>query len=72
MGAWNCSSSCCDDFLNEEHNLEEVFENLKGWAQEVFLVDSYSKDKTIDIALKHGVNVVQRSLKTLEINGILH
>ena len=49
--------------LNEEHNLEEVFKNLKGWAQEVFLVDSYSKDKTIDIALKHGVNVVQRKFK---------
>ena len=22
--------------LNEEHNLEDVFKNLKGWAQEVF------------------------------------
>jgi glycosyltransferase involved in cell wall biosynthesis len=49
--------------LNEEHNLEAVFKNLKGWAQEVFLVDSYSKDKTIDIALKYGVNVVQRKFK---------
>ncbi len=45
--------------LNEAHNLESVLENLKGWAREVFLVDSYSKDDTIDIALRHGVHVVQ-------------
>ena len=46
--------------LNEAHNLEDVLQNLSGWAQEVFLVDSYSVDNTIDIALKHGVQVVQR------------
>ena len=28
--------------LNEGHNMEAVLENLRGWAQEVFLVDSYS------------------------------
>lgn len=46
--------------LNEAHNMEAVLENLKGWAQQVFLVDSYSSDDTVDIALKHGVHVVQR------------
>ncbi len=46
--------------LNEGHNMEAVLENLKGWAQEVFLVDSYSQDDTVDIALRHGVHVVQR------------
>jgi glycosyltransferase involved in cell wall biosynthesis len=46
--------------LNEAHNLEAVIQNLKGWAQEVFLVDSYSSDETVDIALEHGVHVVQR------------
>jgi glycosyltransferase involved in cell wall biosynthesis len=49
--------------LNEGHNLEQVCENLKGWAQEVWLVDSYSKDDTIDIALRHGVRVVQRKFR---------
>ncbi|MEY3141549.1 MAG: hypothetical protein RLY21_42 [Planctomycetota bacterium] len=49
--------------LNEGHNLEEVCANLKGWAQEVWLVDSYSKDDTIDIALRHGVRVVQRKFR---------
>lgn len=49
--------------LNEGHNMGEVIENLKGWAQEVFLVDSYSVDQTIDIALANGVHIVQRKFK---------
>jgi glycosyltransferase involved in cell wall biosynthesis len=49
--------------LNEGHNMEAVCENLSGWAQEVFLVDSYSKDETVDIALKYGVQVVQRRFR---------
>lgn len=46
--------------LNEAHNMEEVCRNLQGWASEVFLVDSYSRDETVDIALRYGVKVVQR------------
>ena len=46
--------------LNEGHNLEAVLQNLAGWAQQVFLVDSYSQDDTVDIALRNGVHVVQR------------
>lgn len=49
--------------LNEAHNMEAVLSNLKGWAQEVFLVDSYSADETVDIALRHGVHVVQRRFR---------
>lgn len=49
--------------LNEGHNMEAVLENLKGWAQEVFLVDSYSKDDTVGIALRYGVHVVQRKFR---------
>lgn len=49
--------------LNEAHNMEEVCSNLKGWAKEVFLVDSYSQDQTVDIALSHGVHVVQRRFR---------
>lgn len=46
--------------LNEGPNMEAVCRNLEGWAQEVFLVDSISQDDTVDIALRHGVYVVQR------------
>lgn len=49
--------------LNEAHNMLAVLENLKGFAQEVFLVDSYSSDDTVDIALAHGVHVVQRKFR---------
>lgn len=49
--------------LNEAHNMEAVLENLSGWAQEVFLVDSYSADTTVDIALRYGVHVVQRGFR---------
>jgi glycosyltransferase involved in cell wall biosynthesis len=49
--------------LNESHNMDAVLQNLAGWAQEVFLVDSYSDDETVDIALRHGVHVVQRRFK---------
>jgi glycosyltransferase involved in cell wall biosynthesis len=49
--------------LNEAHNMDGVCENLAGWAEEIFLVDSYSRDDTVDIALRHGVHVVQRRFR---------
>lgn len=49
--------------LNEGHNMEAVLRNLSGWAQEVYLVDSYSRDDTVDIALRYGVHVVQRRFR---------
>lgn len=49
--------------LNEEHNMRDVLENLSGWAQEVFLIDSYSTDKTVEIALDYGVHVIQRHFR---------
>lgn len=49
--------------LNEAHNMETVLQNLAGWAQEVFLIDSCSADETVGIALKYGVHVVQRRFK---------
>ena len=49
--------------FNEAHNMQAVLDNLEGWAQEVFLVDSYSSDDTVDIALSRGVHVVQRPFR---------
>jgi glycosyltransferase involved in cell wall biosynthesis len=49
--------------LNEAHNMAAVLENLRGFAQEIFLVDSYSTDATVDIALQGGVHVVQRRFR---------
>jgi len=47
--------------LNEAHNLEAALDNIQGWAEQVFIVDSYSSDRTVDIALRRGVHVVQRA-----------
>ncbi|WP_290782864.1 glycosyltransferase family 2 protein [Arenimonas sp.] len=49
--------------LNEGHNLDGVLQNLRGWAQEVFVVDSYSADDTVDVALRYGAHVVQHAFK---------
>ena len=49
--------------LNEGHNLDAILQNITGWAQEVFLVDSFSQDDSIEIALRHGVHVVQRPFR---------
>lgn len=49
--------------LNEGHNIAAVIENLRGFAQEVFLVDSFSSDNTVDYALSAGVHVVQRRFR---------
>lgn len=49
--------------LNEAHNMGAVLENMSGWAAEVLLVDSFSADDTVDIALRYGVHVVQRRFR---------
>jgi glycosyltransferase involved in cell wall biosynthesis len=49
--------------LNEGHNIDSALKNISGWANEVFIVDSYSKDDTVDIALRNGAHVVQRRFR---------
>jgi len=46
--------------LNEAHHLPDALRNVAGWAEEVFIVDSLSTDRTVDIALEHGARIVQR------------
>lgn len=48
---------------NEAHNMRAVLDNISGWAQQIFLVDSFSSDETVDIALSYGVRVVQREFR---------
>lgn len=49
--------------LNEAHNIGAVLANLRGWAREVFVVDSFSTDETVQIATGHGAKVVQRRFR---------
>ena len=44
--------------LNEEKNLPDCLESLKGVADEVFVVDSGSTDATCEIAARYGAKVV--------------
>jgi glycosyltransferase involved in cell wall biosynthesis len=46
--------------LNEAHNLEEAINQLQNWASEIFVVDSFSTDKTIEILNKYEVIYKQR------------
>ena len=44
---------------NEELNLENCLKSVAGLASEVFIVDSYSKDKTLEIAKKYSCKIVK-------------
>ncbi len=44
---------------NEEENIAECLESVL-WADEILLVDSYSTDKTLEIARQYPVRIIQR------------
>ena len=46
--------------LNEGVHLAELLPSLREKVEEVVIVDSFSSDDTIDVALSHGATVVQR------------
>jgi len=48
---------------NEELNLKNCLKSLENWADEIFIVDSYSTDKTMEIARKYGCEIIQREFK---------
>jgi glycosyltransferase involved in cell wall biosynthesis len=53
--------------FNEEENLPAALDSVRGWAREVFIVDSLSTDRTVDIALSRrdqGVRVVQHPFES--------
>lgn len=45
--------------LNEERNLQSFIDNIKKITDKIFIVDSYSNDKTVDIALSNNIEIVQ-------------
>lgn len=46
--------------MNEEFNLPGAIKSIKDWVEEIFIVDSCSTDRTVDIVLENGVGIVQR------------
>lgn len=45
---------------NEERNIRDAIGSVASWADEVFVLDSYSEDRTVEFAKAMGVHVAQR------------
>ncbi|MGB6067553.1 MAG: glycosyltransferase family 2 protein [Desulfomonilaceae bacterium] len=45
---------------NEELNLGQALDSVSGWADEVFVLDSYSSDATVDMGRRYGCTVIQQ------------
>lgn len=45
--------------LNEACNLKQALDSVCGWAEQVFVLDSFSSDGTVDIARERGCHVAQ-------------
>jgi glycosyltransferase involved in cell wall biosynthesis len=48
---------------NEEIHIERLLKNIGGWADEIFIVDSFSTDKTLEIARKYGCKIFQHKFE---------
>ena len=45
---------------NEEFHIGDCIDNIRDIADEIFVLDSLSSDKTVEIALSKGATVLQR------------
>lgn len=48
---------------NEEKNISDCLESIKDLGCEIFIVDSYSSDRTLDIASQYTENIFQHEFK---------
>jgi glycosyltransferase involved in cell wall biosynthesis len=60
------SSDVCVLILtyNEERNIAEALQSVVGWASQVIVVDSFSQDRTVEIARKFPCIVVQHAFQS--------
>lgn len=49
---------------NEESNLRQCLESVKDWVEDIFVVDCYSSDKTLDIAREYTERIYTRAFTT--------
>jgi len=48
---------------NEEIHIERLLKNITDWCDEVFIVDFFSTDKTLEIAKKYGCKIFQHKFE---------
>ena len=48
---------------NEEINIERCLQSIYGWVKDIFVVDSYSTDNTIEITKKYTNQIYKRQFK---------
>jgi len=46
--------------LNEEHNIQNIIDNITDICDEIFVLDSFSNDKTIEILKKNNIIFKQK------------
>lgn len=44
---------------NEEINITQALDSVAGWAKEIFIVDSFSTDGTLEVARPYGCHITQ-------------
>jgi glycosyltransferase involved in cell wall biosynthesis len=48
---------------NEEINIAQALDSVAGWAREIFILDSFSTDRTLDIARPYGCHITQHTFE---------
>lgn len=48
---------------NEEANIAQVLDSVAGWANEIFILDSLSTDRTLEIVRRYGCHIVQNTFE---------
>jgi len=48
---------------NEERNLSGCLESLDGWCTDIHIVDSFSTDRTVELARKYTANICQHAFE---------
>src|SRR5215470_16879929 len=49
---------------NEERNLADCLAGVAGWAEDIFVVDSGSTDRTVEIARSYRAQVISHPFET--------
>lgn len=48
---------------NEEANIAQALNSVSGWANEIYIVDSYSTDRTLEIAAQYRCHITQHAFE---------